>query len=185
MAISPCGAPGSRQGGFTLLEIVVVLVLVGIITSFALLSVSADHTRDLVENEGQRLAALLRFNRDLASLSLRDRGLQITDTGYILLERRGEQWVNAEDGPRGRAVLPAGLRLQLNVEDLPKALREAEEDDDKDQGDNELGPQVWIFSTGEFLPFELELADAAEEHRYILEGDAAGKLTTRFESRVQ
>ncbi len=174
---------GCRQRGFTLLEIVVVLVLVGIITSFALLSVSADHTRDLVESEGQRLAALLRYNRDLASLSLRDRGLLISDAGYTLLERRGQQWVPADDGPRGRATLPAGLRLQLNVEDLPKVLQQADEDDDKRE--REAKPQVWIFSSGEFLPFELELADAAEEHRFILEGTAAGKLETRFESRVQ
>jgi general secretion pathway protein H len=171
-----------RQGGFTLLEIVVVLMLVGIITSFALLSVSADHTRDLVESEGQRLAALLRYSRDAATLRLRDRGLRISETGYQLLERRGRRWLPVADGPAGREQLPAGLRLQLTAGDLPDALKSSE---DKAPKPDERPPQVWIFATGELLPFELELADATEEHRFVVAGDASGRLETRFESRVR
>jgi general secretion pathway protein H len=175
----------ARQGGFTLLEIVVVLVLMGIISSFALLSVSADHTRDLVESEGQRLAAVLRYSRDAASLRLRDRGLRVTDNGYELLERRGLRWLPVADGPKGRGELPAGLRLQLTIGDLPDVLKPPEDEEEEDKPEDQDPPQVWIFASGELLPFEIELADAAEEHRFLVEGSANGTVATRFESYVR
>ena len=51
--------------GFTLLEIMVVLVLVGIITSFALLSVGGGPRERLAE-EARRLAALVELHQQEA-----------------------------------------------------------------------------------------------------------------------
>jgi general secretion pathway protein H len=77
--------------GFTLLEIMVVLVLIGIITSFALLSVGGGPRERLAE-EGQRLAALVELHQQEAILSGEVRGIRFTRTGYAILslDEKGE-----------------------------------------------------------------------------------------------
>jgi general secretion pathway protein H len=188
------------QRGFTLLELVVVLVIVGIITGFALLSLGTGSSRDRVEDEGRRLAAMLAHQRELAMLRLDNRGLVLTETGYGLLQLERDGWAAVPD--RGKD-LPEGLRLELRVDDLPATLKsrqelekkraeanaeantEAEAAGDQDTTSKQEPPQLWIFSTGEFLPFELSVVDAAEEHRFTIAGNAAGQLEITFESNVQ
>jgi general secretion pathway protein H len=70
--------------GFTLLEIMVVLVLIGIITSFALLSVGGG-PRDRLAEEAQRLAALVELHQQEAILSGELRGIRFARTGYAIL----------------------------------------------------------------------------------------------------
>ncbi len=75
--------------GFTLLEVMVVLVLIGIITSLALLSVGGGPKERLAE-EGQRLAALIQLHQQEATLSGDSRGVRFSRTGYAIL-RQGEK----------------------------------------------------------------------------------------------
>ena len=56
------------SAGFTLMEVMVVLVLIGIITSFAVLSVGGRTGQRLAE-EGQRLIALVELHQQEAILS--------------------------------------------------------------------------------------------------------------------
>ena len=70
-----------RQRGFTLLEVVVVLVIVGIITGFAVLSFGTGSNRDRVESEGRRLVAMLAHQRELAMMQFSERGLVLTQGG--------------------------------------------------------------------------------------------------------
>jgi len=62
----------------------IVLVLVGIITSFALLSVGGGPRQRLAE-EGQRLAALVELHQQEAILSGETRGIQFSRAGYAML----------------------------------------------------------------------------------------------------
>lgn len=174
------------QSGFTLLEVVVVLVIVGIITGFALLSVGTASNRDRVQEEGKRLAATLAHQRELAMLQFSERGLVLTESGYQILRLDGTGWATVPGGSRD---LPEGLRLELRVDDLPASLKPAEESEDTpDEEGTETkveSPQLWILSTGEYLPFELSVVDVAEEHRYRIDGSAAGSLAITFESVVR
>ena len=180
------------QRGFTLIELMVVLVIVSIITGFALLSLGTGSNRDRVEDEGRRLAAMLAHQRELAMLQLGERGLILNESGYGLLQLERDGWAPVPD--RGKD-LPEGLRLELRVDDLPATLKSRQESEkaaaaaadgeDKDTTPKQEPPQLWIFSTGEFLPFELSVVDAADEHRYTIAGNAAGQLEITFESNVQ
>lgn len=178
-----------RQRGFTLLEVVVVLVIVGIITGFAVLSFGTGSNRDRVESEGRRLAAMLAHQRELAMMQFSERGLVLTQGGYGLLELGGDGWEPISDRD---ATLPEGLRLELRVDDLPATLEARQEseqaaadEDGEDGASKQEPPHLWIFSTGEFLPFELSVVDSAEEHRYTIAGTAGGQLEITFQSDVQ
>ena len=157
--------------GFTLLEIMVVLVLIGIITGFALLSVGGGPRERLAE-EAQRLAALVQLHQQEAILSGEPRGIQFARTGYAIL-RQDEKgaWqppIAADTLIQHR--LPDEIALGLWVEGRPAAL--------KNVGNR---PQVLLLASGEATEFVavFGLADerGPDSPLYRVAGDALGRLT--------
>src|SRR5580704_17498780 len=74
-------ATGSA-GGFTLIEILVVVVIIGVLSAGLLLSVSlTGRDRDL-EKESDRLVALLNYAREQSELQTREYGLIFQDDNY-------------------------------------------------------------------------------------------------------
>ena len=159
--------------GFTLLEIMVVLVLVGIITSFALLSVGGGPRERLAE-EGRRLAALVELHQQEAILSGELRGIQFSRAGYALLSlsEKGEwQSPPAAADTLIRHALPEDIALSLWVEDRAVDLKNT----------GKL-PQVVLLNSGEITEF-VAVFDFADDRspnapRYRVAGDAMGRLTT-------
>ena len=131
-----------RPRGFTLIEVMVVMVLIGIITSFAVLSAGGG-SRDRLAEEGQRLAALLELHQQEAILRGEVRGIRFTRNGYALLSQndRGEWQAPTADHLLIRRDLPDDLTLSLWVENRPVDLRRADL------------PQVWLLNSGEVTEF--------------------------------
>ena len=161
--------------GFTLLEIMVVMVLVGILSSFALLSVGGG-PRDRLVEEAQRLTALIELHQQEAILSGELRGIRFARNGYAIL-RQGEkgQWqAPAADGALIEHRLPEAMALSLWVEGRPAALT-------KPDGRAKAVPQVLLLASGEATEFVavFGLADEQEPDtpRYRVAGDAMGRLT--------
>ncbi|MDQ2696257.1 MAG: type II secretion system minor pseudopilin GspH [Pseudomonadota bacterium] len=137
-----------RPAGFTLLEVMVTLVLVGILTTLAVLSVGGRSDQERLAEEARRLAALLELNHQEAMLKGERRGVRFTATGYdfLTLDRDG-QWQPADDAPLLKPRrLPAGMYLILTVEGRPVAFQAGEAD-----------PQVLLYENGEVTPSTLEL----------------------------
>ncbi len=158
--------------GFTLLEIMVVLVLVGIITSFALLSVGGGPRERLAE-EARRLAALVELHQQETILSGELRGIQFSRAGYALLSlnEKGEWQPPVAADTLIRHELPEDIALSLWVEDQAVDLKTT----------GKL-PQVVLLNSGEITEFVavFGLADdrCPDAPRYRVAGDALGRLTT-------
>ena len=157
--------------GFTLLEIMVVLVLIGILSSFALLSVGGGPTERLAE-EAQRLAALVQLHQQEAILSGEPRGIRFTGTGYGILrqDERGAWQPPAAADTLIQHRLPEQIALGLWIEGRPAPL--------KNPG---KPPQVILLASGEATEFVAVFGLAEESgpdaplHRVA--GDALGRLT--------
>lgn len=157
--------------GFTLMEVMVVLVLIGIITSFALLSVGGGPRERLAE-EARRLAALVELHQQEAILSGEPRGIQFTRTGYAVLrqDEKGAWQPPAAAETLIQHRLPDEIALGLWVEGRPAALKIA----------GKL-PQVLLLASGEATEFVAVFGLAEERgpdtplHRVA--GDALGRLT--------
>jgi general secretion pathway protein H len=144
----------------------VVLVLIGIITSFAVLSTGGGHNDRLV-TEARRLAALMELTHQEAILRSEQRGVRFTGSGYAfsVLDGNGK-WQPVDDSKLlSRHELPAGFSLQLQVEGRPVDLKK----------DADSLPQVLLLSSGEATDFALTLSND-ERRRYTLSGDLTGKL---------
>ena len=157
--------------GFTLLEIMVVLVLIGIITSFALLSVGGGPRERLAE-EARRLAALVELHQQEAILNGETRGIQFSRTGYALLTL-GEkgQWQSPTAAKTlVQHTLPEDIALGLWVEDRAVDLKTT----------GKL-PQVLLLASGETTEFVAVFGLAADRSldapRYRVASDALGRLT--------
>jgi len=143
------GRAARTASGFTLVEILVVVVIIGVIAAGMVLSVSlTGRDRDL-EKESDRLLALFNYAREQAELQTREFGVMFQDDGYEFLTydtRRGTWRSIFEDDALGARHLPDGLGFKLIVEGRPVVLTRPKDAKDKT-------PQVMIFSNGDLTAF--------------------------------
>lgn len=175
------------RAGFTLIEILVVITIVGIVVSVAVLSLGTVSGDKELERETQRLTALLELARDESLLQGREYGLQFATTMYRFVELNPltRQWeaVVGDDALNLRE-LPENIELELFIEDqrleldpvlLDAAVSDDEEDDD--EGTEFYRPQVFIFSSGDVTPFEIELREIGRGDSMRLAGDLFGRVS--------
>ena len=177
-----------RSAGFTLLELMVVLVLIGIIFSFAVLSLRGTDISDLMEQETRRLAMLLELASDEAVLRGEELAVNFTDDGYEFLVLRDNSWSPPGDDPLLKAYrLPADIELRLEVEGEPPVLNvvagEEREDAGEDAGE-QLEPQVFILSSGEMTAFTATLLSLQSIYRYHLDVTLLGKVSWEVEETL-
>jgi general secretion pathway protein H len=114
--------------GFTLLELLVVVVIIGIVVAGAILSLGATGRDRGLQDERDRLTALIGYVRDRAALMTTEYGILCGQHGYrfVYYDARTQQWQpeTLDDTLRERQ-LPEGLSLQLVIEGRPVVLDDA------------------------------------------------------------
>ncbi len=174
--------------GFSLLELLLVLVIVGLIVSLAGVSVSSGGRTYVVEGSARVFADTAEYAMDEAQLTGNDMGLLFRQQpgrradvySYAWLQRQAAGWAPlAQDqdvfAPRN---FPAEVELRLEVEDGAAELA----DDIDAKSDGQLRPQVIFYSSGETTPGILTLVDPESGSiLWELEWDLVGRVTLRRE----
>ena len=145
-------------GGFTLIEILVVLLIIGVLVAGTVLSIGVAGRDTALDKERDRVAALMDYLRDQAALQNREYGMRCFVGGYefLVYDARTGLWQPlVEDPLMRRRLLPTGLEMTLHIEGRPIVLPAA---DDKTENPP---PQIMLFSSGELNLFELTLRRAA------------------------
>jgi type II secretion system protein H len=129
IARGPAGAHwrrgGSRliaQRGFTLLEIMIVVVIVGILVVGAVLSLGATGKDSGLQQERDRLAALIAYGRERGAMLTLEYGIRCGQHGYrfVYFDNRLLRWApETVDDTLHPRKLPSGLRLDLVIEGHP------------------------------------------------------------------
>ncbi|MEK8090184.1 type II secretion system minor pseudopilin GspH [Thermithiobacillus plumbiphilus] len=156
-----------RQRGFTLIEILVVLVLIGITLGLVGINLMPDQRRELGE-EAQRLALLIEQAQEEAVLSGNTLGFELSANGYRFVRENAAvsdvpgdtdkpAWSVVEDDellrPRQWRAAIAVEALSINGQPVPLPMKSP----------------LLLSPTGLGEPFELDLA--LEGYRIQLAGD--------------
>lgn len=173
--------------GFTLMEVLVVIVIIGVIVTAATLSFGILGGDRESEDEARRFWALLQQAREEAELQTADIGVYVAASSYefLRMDPRKRLWVpiggDALYVPR---ELPDGLRFRVWLESReiilkPQLPDRSEDEEDEEEGEEEETvvdrtvpnpngrqenpPQIMVLSSGEIMPFELQIErDGAE-----------------------
>ena len=168
--------PRLQDSGFTLLELLVVMVIIGVVVAMATISASVVGADRELDQEARRLQAVLAQAREEAMLDGRDVGLRIDRDGYDFLRYNGRlaTWeLVADDVLLRERNLPEGVdaRLQVEARDVQLKPRVAPTEELPAQ------PQVVVQASGDIAPFDLLLSrDGSDQVRRI-----AGTVEGSFE----
>ena len=173
------------ERGFTLIEILVVVIIIATVSSIALLSMNlVGDDRDL-DTERKRLAALLEVVQDEAAMQGREFGLELLQTGYRFVEYDPltAQWgeVLGDDLYRLRQ-LPEGIELELYVEDKRIMLEndpqvfENSDDDTMRTGIEDYTPHLLLSASGEITAYEIRLRRFDSDQELVMRGDILGEI---------
>ena len=185
----------SAMSGFTLIEILIVMLIVGIIMGLAVLSINLNQS-SILEDEIGRIRSLTMMAGEEAILQGEEMAVQIHSNGYqflrLLQTADAWQWAPVtEDRLFRPRCFPPGVAINLEIEGEPATLEkmpcesgdvlldadnEGEDvrDNLKEDNENEI-PKVFLLSSGEMTPFELTLT-WEEGGKYTLVGEMTGEL---------
>ena len=152
-----------RQHGFTLVELVVVMVIFAIIVTMATINIGDPQVKRMQQNS-ERIATLIQLAKEQAIFNSREYALSVWESGYAFYILSESGWIPVANDRIFRARdLPDGLEFVLYLDDIKVILTQ----EDKQE------PQVFITSDGEISPFKLELTDQ-HDWRFQIEFDEIG-----------
>ena len=174
-----------RSPGFTLIEVLVVLVIAGVLFSVLVLSFGAvGNDRDL-QRDARRLGSLLELAGEEAELQGRDFGVEFIRNGYRFVEYDPifERWgdILGDDILRVR-TMSEGTEIELFIEDRRIELADEVADtgsaDDEDDGPllDKYAPHGLLMSSGDLSPMVIDVVRRTDDARYRITIDVDSSI---------
>lgn len=182
----PGRPPASNVRGFSLLELLVVVTIIGIFTGIVVLSVGVVGNDRSEQREARRLKSLLGLIHDQAVLQSRDYGVLFSPTGYrfYVYSYRQMQWVSpSDDRLLAPHALESPVKLSLRmgsqtVSFQPVSARTT--GSGKQSAPDSVDPphpQVVILSSGRMTPFQVSFQRDFARGQVTVSAAVNGNLT--------
>jgi len=156
------------QRGFTLVELMVVIVIMSIMLGFLIVSIGGGEQDKPLKDEAKRISALIKLASEQSLLQSTEIGLLVDEESYQFFSQNEESWSPLPENNFRKRTLPKSIQLELiSIENAPPPEEKLEKPI----------PQIMLLSSGEITPFELEIRDDDIDYYFSLSGSALGKLT--------
>jgi general secretion pathway protein H len=189
-----------QQRGFTLLELLVVVVIVAILFTYTTLAIRSDSPEDLIKEEAHRLERLIQLALEESILRGEEYAIEVQLDGYRFLRFTENQWQPlAQDKLLRQRALPQNMELEMSLEDteiiIGESQSETQEDPlaehtpgddenvstDEQENKEEIKPQIYLLSSGEITPeFEIRFYILGIESSYFVKGLFDGTVKTEI-----
>jgi len=188
----------SREHGFTLLELLVVVVIVAILFTYTTLAIRSDSPEDVIKKEAQRMERLVQLALEEAILRGEEYGIETYLDGYRFLRFYKNQWQPlSNDKILRQRELPLNMEIEVTLEDTEIAINLASDamsdqkldlnsgselGSDKEEDDKKkTKPQIYLLSSGEITPeFDIRFYILGTETSYFVKGSFDGSLKTEI-----
>jgi general secretion pathway protein H len=174
--------------GFTLLELMIVMVIMALLVGVMVPSINFGDEDDQVKEASMRFKAVFDLASEYAMLNNYELGIIIKDNNYRFVAYDGQRWSDfAAEKYFEPPEQDEELELELELEGLVWAENsllnsvtfEVDEEDDDDSKEM-LSPQIFILSSGDITPFRLTFSkekNFGEVVYYQVTGDFATPVT--------
>lgn len=170
----------TRNGGFSLLELILVLMIIGIILGAISLTLF-DRRLDELKQQSRRLQAVIRLAVDEAVIRGQELGLLISEDGYEFLQLDDESWqavdieasrqfqMQAFEDQLEVLVQVSGLYGAQTIEPLLEGIQGSQSEPEQDGPESRelVVPQILMLSSSEVTPFVIRLGYDDDEPVYM------------------
>lgn len=154
------------RAGFTLIEILVVMVIISIVTSVALFTVSRNENKQL-ESFANELVQIVGLAEEQAMLQPSVFGLSVNKHSFSFASyqpKSENEWRPLEDKIFGKHSIPHNIHVELKMHDQAEGA----------------SPRIVFSTNGDITPFTIYVGKKGQQPRYAVRGDADGKVTSQL-----
>ena len=163
------GGDGQPRAGFTLLELLLVLVIVGVLAGTVIAAFpNVGHQRQ-VQAEAERLALAFELARGEALRQNELWGLAVSESGYAFHRYADGSWQQVSHRPLAPWSAEHGISLSLGP--LPTVAAAETPASARSRGSRDAAPNVAIHPGGEATPFAVSVVGAGGERAWIVRSD--------------
>ncbi len=139
-----------RNAGFTLLELLVVLFIIGVVASIVVVSIVGSDHKSIVRHEANRMVRTIEIARREATLRNELWGVMLDTNQYEFMQYdfKSDEWLPIDRRPYSGMVLKEDYLLRYTI---PDAIHNEGAEDEGPM------PQIVIEPTGEITPFQVDV----------------------------
>ena len=184
----------ARQTGFTLMEVLLVVLLMGLAATAVTLGMGGASKEKALERTAQQFMMSTEMVLDETVLSGHFVGIVIEDASYKYVYYDEGKWKPLEqDRLLAEREMEPGVEMVLVLDGLPLVQDDEEQDSwfdepliekSADEKKKFPEPQIMLFPSGEMSAFELSFVSEDEmkqDIEVVVFGDALGRLRMGFE----
>jgi general secretion pathway protein H len=110
----------NKTSGFTLIEMMLVIMLIGVMATFVQFNAGGDKKEKLLQQTSLRFAGMFELAAEYSMLNNIELGLLVEKTSYQFLAYDGKRWTDVgENELLVSTTLPEGVSITLALDDLP------------------------------------------------------------------
>ena len=156
----------NQASGFTLVEILVVLIIVSVMSGIVVTSLPSSFQNSDFDEESLRLKTVIELIREESLTRASEYGLNTDKDNYSFLvyNEIEQNWTQLNTKPYAEHKLGYGILLKTTIEDNELIL--TDEEDEESSVSN--APRILLLSSGEMTPFEITIALGRDKTRTLV-----------------